>query len=534
MNNDITIKDVLNNPQLKGMKVLAGESGLNRKVKSITVMDAPDPFPWTKGDEIVLSSGYIFKINIDKFSDMIKNMKKFGIAALFIKLKRFFHELPKEIVDIANKLEFPIVEVPVDLAFIEVINPVLIQIIDHQSKALKISEEIHNTFSNIVINNEGTQVIIDFLGYTLNEDILYYDLHFQKMYFSKDIKYIPPDIKEFNLKNILEKYNYYAIGVNNEVYGYIIYLKNKNIALHNDNYNALTHANTAIILNVQKKISSMQIEERHKNEFVQDIIMNNIKYEDEIKKRATIYGWNFSKEICVMVIDIDNFKAEYLKPEHKIFNNRLELISERIFKNCIDIAKTSFSNVVYGEFSDSIAFLIQLDTTNKNSFYCSLKKMGNEIREVITRNFEFTVTVSFGSFKSNIMDIHKSYNEAILSIKIARILYKNNVTIFYKDLGVYRLLYSIYKNEEAKEFYISSLEKIINHDEKYNSELLKTLICILENDWNLKTSAKDMYIHYNTIKYRYKKICELLDEDLNENEVRLKISLAIKIYQMID
>ncbi|HAG42926.1 MAG TPA: hypothetical protein DCL31_05530 [Clostridium sp.] len=278
----------------------------------------------------------------------------------------------------------------------------------------------------------------------------------------------------------------------------------------------------------------MQIEKRHKNEFVQDIIMNNIKFEDEIKKRATIYGWNFSKEICVMVIDIDNFKAEYLKPEHKIFNNRLELISERIFKNCIDIVKTSFSNAVYGEFSDSIAFLIQLDTPNKNSFYCSLKKMGNEIREVIIRNFEFTVTVSFGSFKPNIMDIHKSYNEAVLSIKIARILYKDNVTIFYKDIGVYRLLYSIYKNEEAKEFYMSSLEKIINHDEKYNSELLKTLICILENDWNLKASAKDMYIHYNTIKYRYKKICELLDEDLNENEVRLKISLAIKIYQMID
>ncbi len=534
MNEDITVRDVLNNPKFKDMKVLAGENGLNKKVRSITVMDALDSLPWTRGDEIVLSSGYIFKINGDHFYTMIEDMNRVGIAALFIKLKRFFDKLPEEIVRIADELNFPIVEVPVELAFIEVINPALLQIIDHQSRVLRISEKIHRTFTDIVINNEDTQVIINVLSDTLNEDILYYDLNFQKMYFSKSIKKVPSDIGDFNLKHVLETYHYYVIGVNNETYGYIIYLKCKEATIPSDDYNALTHANTAIILDVQKKISSMQIEDRHKNEFVQDLIMNNIKFEDEVKKRAAIYGWEFSKDICAMVVDIDNFKDEYLKLEHKISNDRLELIRKRIFKNSKEVVKTYFKDAVYGEFSDSIVFLIQPNDMKPKTLSCYLKKIGDEIRNVIFRNFEFTVTVGFGDFKDSIMDIHKSYNEAIISIKIGGIIYKKNATILYKELGVYRLLYSIYKNEEAKEFYTSSLEKIIEHDEKYNSEFLKTLICILENHWNLKDSAKDMYIHYNTIKYRYKKICELLNEDLNENETRLKLSLALKIYQMID
>jgi len=99
---------------------------------------------------------------------------------------------------------------------------------------------------------------------------------------------------------------------------------------------------------------------------------------------------------------------------------------------------------------------------------------------------------------------------------------------------VYRLLYTIYKNEETKEFYKEKLSAILEHDKNYNSELLKTLLCIIDNDWNLKNSAKDMFVHYNTMKYRYKKICELMEDDLNNSESKMNLLLAVRIYQLFD
>lgn len=532
MSKNITVKDILNTPEFYDFKVIAGKSALNKKVSSITIMDAPDPFPWAKGGEIVLSSGYVFKIHFDEFQNIIMKLHRAGIVALFIKVKRFFGQLPEEIIHLADEIGFPIIEVPNRIAFTEFINPALSKIIDLQSEVLKTSEKIHTTFTNLVINNEDTQSIINILSDLLNEDIFYYDIHFQRTYYSNRIEMIPQELKYLDLKEILNKYHYYAIGINKEVYGYIIYLKLKEEEIENDDYNILSHANTALILDVQKKIASMQIEDRHKNEFVQDIIMNNIKFKEEVNKRAEIYGWNFSGPICAMVVDIDNFKAQYLKLGNKKSNEELEFIREQFIKNTTKIIKSYFKDAVYATFSDRIVFLLQPNDRDIKSVDSKLKKSMEDIRKSTHEKFQFTVTLGIGDFKDDIMDVHKSYGEALTSIKIGRVLYKKNSIVFYGELGVFKLLYSVYENEEVKEFCISSIGKIIEHDEKYNSELLKTLLIILENDWNLKSAADKMFIHYNTMKYRYKKICSILNEDLNEYEVRLKLSLALKIYQM--
>jgi len=532
MNKNITIKDILNTPDFCDFKVLAGEKALNKNVSAITIIDAPDPFPWSKGGEIVLSSGYIFKVHFDEFHDIITKLHRAGIAALFIKVKRFFNQLPKEILSLADEIGFPIIEVPLQMAFTDVINPALSQIINLQAEVLRRSEKNHSTLTDLVINNEDTQSIINTLSVLLNEDILYYDIYFQRAYYSCSIEMIPEEFKDFNLSDILNKYHYYTIGINKEVYGYIIYLKHKGEDIEKDNYNVLYHANTALILDVQKKISSLQIETRHKNEFVQDIIMDNIKFKEEVNKRAEIFGWDLSRPIRVMVVDIDNFKVEYLKLGNKNSNEELEFIREKLIKNITQIIKSYFRDAVYATFSDSLVFLLQPKDKDMKRFDSQIKKSSDEIRNSTREKFEFTVTLGIGNFRDDIMEIHKSYGEALMSIKIGRVLYKNDAAIFYGELGVFRLLYSVYENEEVMEFCTSSIGKIIEHDEKYNSEFLKTLTIILENDWNLKSAADSMFIHYNTMKYRYKKISMLLDEDMNQYEVRLKLSLALKIYQM--
>ena len=61
MNKRVTIRDILNTDEFRDFVVLAGDSALDKEVDSITIMDSPNPFPWSVGGEIVLSSGYIFK-----------------------------------------------------------------------------------------------------------------------------------------------------------------------------------------------------------------------------------------------------------------------------------------------------------------------------------------------------------------------------------------------------------------------------------------------------------------------------------------
>ncbi len=139
--------------------------------------------------------------------------------------------------------------------------------------------------------------------------------------------------------------------------------------------------------------------------------MNNIKYEEEVKNRSNIFGWDFSNEICVMVVDIDNFKEKYLKLENRNLNDNLENARERIFKYTMYILKSYFKDAIYATFSDSIVFLLQPESKDVKMFGSQLRKIGDEIRDAIFTNFDFTVMVGVGSLKDNVIDIYKSYNE---------------------------------------------------------------------------------------------------------------------------
>ncbi|HSH35835.1 helix-turn-helix domain-containing protein, partial [Schnuerera sp.] len=92
--------------------------------------------------------------------------------------------------------------------------------------------------------------------------------------------------------------------------------------------------------------------------------------------------------------------------------------------------------------------------------------------------------------------------------------------------------YDISLEDEASSFCNQYLKKLIDYDKENNGEYLKTLGCLVKNDWNLKKTAEDMFIHYNTMKYRFSKIIEIVNLDLNNREDKFKIELCLKLMNM--
>ena len=536
MDKNITIRDLLETEGFEEFKVLAGASGLDTGVTSITIMDSPNPFPWSKGGEVVLSSGYVFKQHIDDFEELIIKMKGAGLVALFIKVKRYFDYLPDTILELADKIGFVIVEVPIEMAFIDVINPGLARIINFQAEAIQISESIHKDFTDLVINGDDTSSIIGVISDLLEADVAYYDQYFNKLYYKDGLEECDDKESLDRVKALMDTYEVYPIGANKKIYGYIIFLDKHKGREVGDYYNTLSHANTALVLDAQMKISSMQIEDRHKNEFIQDIILNNIKSKAEVENRAKLFGWMFKDSVRAMVVDIDDFKDEYIKindgDELDDTKRKLELTRDHIFSDTISIVKSYFIRTVYAVLSDSIVFLLQADGSDSDWFENNLRQCSKEIRKRIRDRYNFTLTIGIGDSKTDIVDVHESYKEGQMSIKVARVVYKKNSSMFYGELGVYRVLYSVYQDDEVRNFCMSKIGKIIEYDKKNASNLLDTLIQISQNDWNLKDTADRMYLHYNTIKYRFKKISSIVGGDLNNADFRLNISLALKVYQM--
>lgn len=72
---------------------------------------------------------------------------------------------------------------------------------------------------------------------------------------------------------------------------------------------------------------------------------------------------------------------------------------------------------------------------------------------------------------------------------------------------------------------ISDMEKVLHQDE--HDELVQTLKMYLRCKMNYSLTAKQMYIHINTVRKRIEQINDLLGIDLDDPISRLKLELFL-------
>lgn len=59
----LTVKDLFEIKAIDGIKIVAGEKGINNTIAIVNIIENPDSFDWLSPNELLLSTGYIFKDN---------------------------------------------------------------------------------------------------------------------------------------------------------------------------------------------------------------------------------------------------------------------------------------------------------------------------------------------------------------------------------------------------------------------------------------------------------------------------------------
>ncbi len=272
-----------------------------------------NPQEWTRPGELVVSSGFILQQNVPDLVSFVRKLAQTEACALFLKLGAYLPQLSDEVIAAANEMAFPIVSMPVNCAIADIINPSLKKLIDVQSSAIRLSENISTSFINTVINGGGISDIVNTISTLLNQNIAFYDVAFNKIYPSKNASLCEDFKDSFSLL-----YPHLRVTLEDKDYGFIVIIDDKRQELSDYETMILSHASTALKLIAQKYISNMEIESRYRDGFVQDIVLNNIKNLQEVIKRGKIYGWDLSeKYYTTVIVDIDDFKIQYLNIRNK-------------------------------------------------------------------------------------------------------------------------------------------------------------------------------------------------------------------------
>ncbi|GEM_PF-477693 len=127
------VRELLDIYQLKDIKVLAGSGGLENRVGTVTVMEVPETTRYLRGDDFLITSLYSVGNDTQKQCDLVHGLLETKSACLAIKLGKYAERLSDEMLEIANQNEFPILFIPPDMTYIQIIMSVMNVILTEKS-----------------------------------------------------------------------------------------------------------------------------------------------------------------------------------------------------------------------------------------------------------------------------------------------------------------------------------------------------------------------------------------------------------------
>lgn len=105
-------------------------------------------------------------------------------------------------------------------------------------------------------------------------------------------------------------------------------------------------------------------------------------------------------------------------------------------------------------------------------------------------------------------------------------------TVYYKNIGISRILIALYDTPALEQFYNDITGPILKSDDDNHGQLFDTLLTFARLNMDYKKTAAAMYVHENTVRYRINKIKELIPYGETEVDFQNTISVTYKIYLM--
>ena len=131
------------------------------------------------------------------------------------------------------------------------------------------------------------------------------------------------------------------------------------------------------------------------------------------------------------------------------------------------------------------------------------------------------------------VDLHRAGAEALLAANVA--VAQGEQMLAFEDTGAYRLLLPAMSEEpgELERFYAETLAPLAAYDEQYETDLVATVEAYLDNDGNVAATAKQLFTHRHTVRYRLERVKELCGLDIFSTEGREKLGLGLKAMRVL-
>lgn len=538
----ITVEEALKTEGLKKARLVAGKSGLKKEIHCIDTMEVPDIKPWLQKNEFLMTTGYSIRDRENGLLNLLKYLHEREAAGLAITTE-FVGEFSEEEKMLADRLAIPLVEIPSDIPFAQMTNPLMKAIVDKQNEMLEFSNSMNKQFVDLEINGGGFSDIASVLYNLTGYGVIIANLRWEVLAYAQNGEGMPVESlfqeKRQGMLLLAESERYavmedekeilmelggktvkmirMTVLVRRKAIGYVLMICQAEEEVSNLKIIAMHHASVSAALEFSKIRTIANNQQLLDNNFLWDLLSGNIQNEEEAYHRGKALKWSIPYRL--LSFDIRRFEEwskgyseieiQEMKEETASFIERQ--LAARGIGSSVAVKSDIFICIVSAEYGKE-----------------TLRSAAEKITEETGRQTGFSFTVGISSVYSSYLQIKDAFDECSDAVRISR-MHKNGEAVCIEDVLLERTLMLMGKNDYFKLYIEQILGKLLEYDGKNGGDLLETLEALVDNMGARNDTAKSLFLHRNTLAYRINKIEALTGFELDNNKNLFMIGLALKM-----
>ena len=168
----VLVQNALELPCLKGTTIFSGQKGLHNEIEDINVIEIPDIESWLRKNVLILTAFYAIKDDKQAQLKLVEKMIDVGVSGLIIDTEFYRGDLEADLLQLSNQFDFPIIELPRNRSYSDIIKPILSLLFEEnqKSKAESLKKEfLNNLLGGVYTNDEDAHHEAERIGFELSD-----------------------------------------------------------------------------------------------------------------------------------------------------------------------------------------------------------------------------------------------------------------------------------------------------------------------------------------------------------------------------
>lgn len=537
----ISMQEILSLEYFKDFEVIAGGIGLNKEVQGITTMEAPDCFKWTRGKELVLSSGYVLSKEPDCIARSFEEGSIQQISGLMIKRDRYLKEIPKDVVELFDMHGIPLITMPFAIPWMDIASQVNTAVMNRTIRRFRVQDSSDNPM-NRSFKERRIRKILQAVEIEMKFPACLYDLRDEVSYHSSS------NFLRITKSYGLEEKDYWEASQPHTKHTLCEYIGMTRYRLINQSNFSGPRVSWVLIPIVVNGVEQAYFVVMESREF--------LDYYDEISIRIAFLILQSMYEQFIGAKDMGNIGFEnFIHYAISCGKGESHKLAAQAAAQGISVT-TPYNYVVFRQVDGDFPLQAERKKIMEAFQTCALYSRGklaflddkegmillnsevdraSEVESMLNeflrkvRQYVPDLNLQFGVCRcqKTLTEIVACVEKCHKVLEMGKKLFPERICWDYEMLGPFAW---IHIPEEELEILLARF-KILMKDEK-SWELLHTLKVYLENNMNFSMTADKLYVHINTIRKRIEKVDELLKIEWDEPMERMKLQLLLNYLEL--